>query len=57
MLNLIIALMSDTYEEVISNIVEQDAFETNLMIIDTEILFFWKRDQGEPSYFYFLDYT
>ena len=46
MLNLIIALMSDAYEEVISNITEQDAFETNLMIIDTEILFYWKRQQG-----------
>jgi hypothetical protein len=40
MLNLVIALMSDAYEEVMSGIVEQDASDTNLMIIDVEKLFF-----------------
>ena len=43
MLNLVIALMSDAYEEVMSSIIEQDTFDTNSMIIETEKKFFWKR--------------
>ena len=57
MLNLVIALMSDAYEEVMTSIVEQDAFDTNLMIIDVEQLFFWKRSSGKLSFFYFIDYA
>ena len=46
MLNLVVALMSDAYEEVMSGIVEQDASDTNMMIIDVEKLYFKNRNKG-----------
>ena len=46
LLNLVIALMSDAYEEVMSGITEQDAFDTNLMIIDVEKMYFMNRQKG-----------
>lgn len=57
MLNLVIALMSDAYEEVMSGIVEQDASDTNLMIIDVEKMFYWNRNKGQDCYFYCMDYA
>jgi hypothetical protein len=57
MLNLVIALMSDAYEEVMSGITEQDAFDTNLMIIDVEKMFFQNRNKGKDCYFYCMDYA
>ena len=57
MLNLVIALMSDAYEEVMSSITEQDTFDTNSMIIETEKKFFWKRAKGQKSFFYCVDYV
>ena len=57
MLNLVIALISDAYEEVMNSITEQDAFDTNLMIIEAEIFYFWKRKAGEACYLYFADYA
>ena len=49
--------MADAYEEVMSGIVEQDASDTNLMIIDIEKMFFWKRNEGKECYFYCMDYS
>ena len=46
LLNLVIALMSDAYEEVMSSITEQDAADINLMIIDVEKMFFMNRARG-----------
>ena len=57
LLNLVIALMSDAYEEVMSGITEQDAFDTNLMIIDVEKMYFMNRQKGEDTYFYSMDYS
>ena len=57
LLNLVIALMSDAYEEVMSGITEQDAFDTNLMIIDVEKMYFMNRQKGQDTYFYSKDYS
>jgi len=57
LLNLVIALMGDAYEEVMSGIIEQDANDTNLLIIEMEKLFFWKRDVIKESFFYCMDYS
>ena len=46
MLNLVVALMSDAYAEVMGSITEQDAADTNLMIIDVEKMFFQNRQRG-----------
>ena len=40
-----------------SGIVEQDAQDTNMMIIDVEKMFFWNRNKGEDCYFYCMDYA
>ena len=57
MLNLVIALMSDAYEEVMNEVDERDAYETNQMIIEAEIMHFSKRDSGKPGYLYYVDYA
>ena len=57
MLNLVIALISDAYEEVMNGIEERDAYETNQMIIEAEILHFWKRNDGKETYMYYVDYA
>ena len=65
MLNLVIALMSDAYEQVMSSVEEQDLSDTNSMIIDAECLFKWNRSKessdkentsGEKgTYIYFVE--
>ena len=57
MLNLVIAVISDAYEEVMNGVSERDAYDTNLMIIEAEIMHFWKRDSGNPGYLYYVDYA
>jgi len=57
LLNLVIALMGDAYEEVMSGIVEQDANDTNNLIVEMEKLFFWKRNVDKQSFFYCMDYA
>ena len=49
MLNLVIALMSDTYARVMTNIVVSDNRELNSMVVEYENLLFWKKnDSSEP---------
>lgn len=57
LLNLVIALMGDAYEEVMSGIAEQDTNDTNSMIIEMENYFFWKRDYDKQSFLYTIDYA
>ena len=45
MLNLIIAIMSDTYERVTSGMVEADGKELNSLILEQESLMFYARDE------------
>jgi len=46
MLNLLIAIMSDTFDRVMNNIVHQDAVEMNQLILESEVLMFWNRHKG-----------
>lgn len=57
LLNLVIALMGDAYEEVMSGILEQDANDTNNLIIEMEKLFFWNRNVDIKTFFYVMDYS
>ena len=57
LLNLIIALMSDTYENVMTNIVELDGRQLNSMIIECENFLFWKRHMGTPQHLFWVDYA
>ena len=50
MLNMLIAIMSDTYERVTSCGVESDGKELNSLILEQESLMFWARDQGIVDY-------
>ena len=44
--SLLVAQMSDCYEEVMTSIEEHDARVINKLIIDVEILKSWKRNRG-----------
>jgi hypothetical protein len=44
--SLLVAQMSDCYEEVMTSIEEHDARVINKLIIDVEILKSWKRKKG-----------
>jgi hypothetical protein len=57
MLNMLIAIMSDTYARVMSEIVPSDFFELNQMIVEVEKLFFWRRQQGKPQFLHFAYYV
>ena len=56
LLNLIIALMSDTYENVMTNIIELDGRQLNTMIIECENFLFWKRNSGTTKHLFWVDY-
>lgn len=43
LLNIVIAIMSDTYEHVMTNIVENDGREQNRIVLKKEAIMFWKR--------------
>lgn len=45
LLNIVIAIMSDTYERVMTNIVENDARQQNAIVLKKEASMFWKRSQ------------
>jgi len=46
MLNLVIAIMSDTYEKVITSIADSDNKQLNTMILQFENMKFWARSHG-----------
>ena len=45
LLNIVIAIMSDTYEHVMTNIVENDGREQNEIVLKKEATMFWKRSR------------
>ena len=47
LINLVVALMSDTYENCINSIDEKNNKELNLLILQLESFMFWNR--GEAS--------
>ena len=48
MLNMLIAIMSDTYARVMSEIIPSDFNELNSMILEQEQMLFWKSCMGKP---------
>jgi len=59
MLNLVIAIMSDTYEKVITSIGDSDNKQLNSMILTFEDLKFWARGHGsdEPKHLFWYEYA
>ena len=55
MLNLLIALMSDTYEKVQSTNIIADRKELLTMILEIENLAFWNRKRNDRSYLQICD--
>ena len=58
LLNLIIAIMSDTYEKVMTTIVESDNMQVNTLILYFETMLFWRKNHGEhiPKYLFWFTY-
>jgi len=50
MLNLLIAIMSDTYERVTNNMEEADGKELNSLILEQERQMFWNRNVDEKTH-------
>lgn len=57
LLNLIIALMSDTYEKVMTNIIQLDGRQLNTIIIQCENFLFFNRHRGSLQHLYRLEYS
>ena len=53
MLNMLIAIMSDTYSRVMAEIIPSDYYEINQMILEQEEVLVWKRNEGQPMYLHF----
>ena len=45
MFNMIIAIMSDTFERVTTGMVEADGNELNTLILEQESIMFWAKDK------------
>jgi len=46
LINLVVALMSDTYENCMNSIVEKNNRELNLLILQLEFFIFWNRGEA-----------
>ncbi len=57
MMNLIVAVMSDTYNSVMTNIIIEDSKQLNAMILIYENILFWRRNYGTPKYLFWLNYA
>lgn len=53
MLNMLIAIMSDTYARVMAEIVPSDFSELNDMILEQEEVLLWRRSLGKPEFLHF----
>lgn len=56
MLNMLIAIMSDTYARVMAEIVPSDFYEINQLILEVEEVQVWKRSSGTPMILHFAEY-
>mmetsp|Transcript_39910 Transcript_39910/g.38464 ORF Transcript_39910/g.38464 Transcript_39910/m.38464 type:complete len:93 (-) Transcript_39910:243-521(-) len=54
LLNLLIAIMSDTYERVSSGMVEADARELNALILEHETLLCWNKNAYQNSHLHWV---
>jgi hypothetical protein len=57
MLNLLIAIMSDTYERVTTGMVEADGKELNSLILEQESIMFWNKNVDEKSHLHWVVQT
>jgi hypothetical protein len=57
MLNLLIAIMSDTYERVTTGMVEADGKELNALIIEQETTMFWNLNVDQRSHLHWVVVT
>lgn len=55
--NLVIALMSDTYEKVMTSIKESDCRQLNTMVMQYENMLCFKRDGGEVKHLFWVTYS
>ena len=53
MLNMLIAIMGDTYGRVMGTIIPSDFQELNNMILEMEELLKWNKEKGEPQYLHY----
>ena len=54
MLNMIIAIMSDTFERVSNSMESTDGRELNSLILEQENLMFWETKRGESKYLHWV---
>jgi WD40 repeat protein len=57
MMNLLIAVMGDTYDRVQQDIVVADLKEIASQLYDIESVMFWRRNKGKPRYFQICAYS
>ncbi|CDW81032.1 (myosin heavy-chain) kinase [Stylonychia lemnae] len=54
MLNMLVAIMSDTYARVMSDILPSDFHELNQMILEQEEIQFWNRKKGKSGFLHYV---
>ncbi|CDW80596.1 wd-40 repeat protein [Stylonychia lemnae] len=54
MLNMLVAIMSDTYARVMSDVLPSDFLELNQMILEQEEIQFWNRRKGQLGYLHYV---
>ena len=57
MLNLLIAIMSDTFERVSNSMAEADGKELNSMILEQELMLFWNRNEKKKEHLHWAMYA
>mmetsp|Transcript_12688 Transcript_12688/g.12527 ORF Transcript_12688/g.12527 Transcript_12688/m.12527 type:complete len:102 (-) Transcript_12688:221-526(-) len=50
LMNLLIAIISDTYERVSSKFIEEDGKELNDLILEYEAFYVWNKNKGSSQY-------
>ena len=56
MLNLLIAILSETFARVTGEIEESDMIEINNLILDATCLQFWNRNEYQSTYLHWVEY-
>mmetsp|Transcript_21646 Transcript_21646/g.15898 ORF Transcript_21646/g.15898 Transcript_21646/m.15898 type:complete len:175 (+) Transcript_21646:1462-1986(+) len=56
MLNILIAIMSDTYARVMGDIVPSDYKELTNMVLEQEEIMIWNRSKGKPMFLQWVEY-
>ena len=53
MLNMLVAVMSDTYARVMNDIIPKDFSELNNIILEQEEIMIWNRNKGKSQFLHF----